>query len=49
MRSFAVGCLACLALLAAAPAALAKTPSVDWKPCADAQGFDGATDPVPLD
>jgi pimeloyl-ACP methyl ester carboxylesterase len=49
MRALVVGCLACLALLVAAPAAPAKAPPVDWKPCADAAGFDCATYPVPLD
>jgi pimeloyl-ACP methyl ester carboxylesterase len=49
MRSFVVGCVACLALLVAAPAAPAKAPSIGWKPCADAPGFDCATYPVPLD
>src|SRR5689334_10203541 len=49
MRLLALLCLTCAALLAAAPAGLAKAPAVDWQPCADADGFDCATYSVPRD
>jgi pimeloyl-ACP methyl ester carboxylesterase len=49
MRVLVLVSLICAALLATAPAGLAKAPSIDWQPCQDAEGFDCATFAVPRD
>jgi pimeloyl-ACP methyl ester carboxylesterase len=48
-RALLLLCVICAGLLLVAPAGFAKAPSIDWQPCADADGFDCAGFAVPLD